>query len=78
MKPTRLQLRQSGIAEDKIPKVAVVKHERQKIAAWFGGSSLAARDPAAFHAGCRTKKDYEEHGPACCRYNQVFAGVVRS
>jgi actin-related protein 3 len=54
-------------------EVNVVSHSLQRYAVWFGGSVLASTPD--FAKSCRTKAEYEEHGPSICRVNPVFQGL---
>lgn len=53
--------------------VAVVSHNMQRYAVWFGGSMLASTPE--FYQVCHTKADYDEHGPSICRHNPVFGAM---
>ena len=58
-----------------VPKemdVKVVKYPYQRYAVWYGGSVMA--ELPAFIQHCHSKAEYEEKGPAICRYNHVFMG----
>ncbi|KAI3388452.1 hypothetical protein SNEBB_009633 [Seison nebaliae] len=52
----------------------VVTHPMQRYAVWFGGSYVASTPE--FHQACKTRADYEEHGPSICRHNPVFATMM--
>ena len=52
--------------------VKVIKYNYQRYAVWYGGSVMAGLP--AFIQFCHTKQEYEEKGPAVCRYNHVFMG----
>lgn len=53
--------------------VAVVTHNMQRYAVWFGGSMLASTPE--FYQVCHTKADYDERGPSICRHNPVFGAM---
>jgi len=55
-------------------EVAVISHNMQRYAAWFGGSMLASLPE--FYSVCHTKAQYDEYGPSICRYNQVFGTMT--
>jgi len=54
--------------------VAVISHQMQRYAVWFGGSMLASTPE--FYNVCHTKKAYEEIGPSICRHNPVFGAIM--
>lgn len=54
--------------------VNVISHNMQRYAVWFGGSMLAST--SEFYTACHTKQQYDEKGPAICRYNPVFGAVI--
>jgi len=54
--------------------VAVISHQMQRYAFWFGGSMLASTPE--FYNVCHTKKAYEEIGPSICRHNPVFGAIM--
>ena len=52
-------------------KVKVANTFWQKhIIAWLGGSYFSVQD--TFKSMVHTRKQYEEYGPSCCRFNPVF------
>ena len=53
-------------------EVKVVKYNYQRYAVWYGGSVMAGLP--VFTNFCHSKAEYEEKGPAVCRYNHVFMG----
>ncbi|CAD7697901.1 unnamed protein product [Ostreobium quekettii] len=53
--------------------VHVLSHPFQRYAVWLGGSLLATRDE--FRLACKSREDYQEHGPSICRTNYVFRDV---
>eukprot|EP01136_Pigoraptor_vietnamica_P032282 Opistho-1_new@93961 len=59
-----------GRVKPKPIDVAVITHNMQRYAVWFGGSMLASTPE--FYQVCHTKADYDEHGPSICRHNPVF------
>eukprot|EP00095_Tigriopus_kingsejongensis_P003157 maker-scaffold791_size96783-snap-gene-0.26 protein:Tk03157 transcript:maker-scaffold791_size96783-snap-gene-0.26-mRNA-1 annotation:"actin-related protein 3" len=54
--------------------VAVISHQMQRYAVWFGGSMLASTPE--FYNVCHTKAQYDEYGPSICRHNPVFGTMT--
>ena len=69
---TTIELSQGRIQPAQID-VSVISHNMQRYAVWFGGSMLASTPE--FYSACHTKQQYDEVGPAICRYNPVFGAV---
>lgn len=67
-----IQAAAGGAAPRSIPvEVHGGKKNKQRFAAWLGGSLLAAEPN--FQSFCKTKADYEEYGPSCMRASAVLA-----
>ena len=52
-------------------KVKVTNSMAQKHVVWLGGSSFSSSN--AFKSMVHTRQEYQEKGPACCRFNPVFS-----
>jgi actin-related protein 3 len=72
------RLSQTKTASGKAPEPIEVKvhgspkRAQQRFAAWLGGSLFAAED--SFESHCKTKKEYDEVGPACMRNSSLLHG----
>ena len=51
-------------------EVQVASHAMQRYAVWFGGSVLGMMPQ--FASLCKTRAEYEEHGPSICRSSATF------
>lgn len=54
----------------KAVEVQVASHAMQRYAVWFGGSVLGMMPQ--FASMCKTRAEYEEHGPSICRSSAAF------
>ena len=52
-------------------KVKVTNSMGQKHVVWLGGSTFSSND--GFRKMVHTREEYQEKGPACCRFNPVFS-----
>ena len=52
-------------------KVKVTNSMAQKHVVWLGGSDFSSNE--GFKSMVHTREEYQEKGPACCRFNPVFS-----